>query len=240
MKHCPKCGAPLKTLTSNGITVEQCDSCGYTYNATTGEVKYIAMKGESCIVRCPSCASKNRFYREASGSDGYVGSRATCAFCNADFEIPEEPDPDLSLVITCMHCGGKSSVPANKGKLSITCPQCKSKLIHDTGTWPRSRAASQPAHSTPTTQKAQTSSYAAPNVGTRTEKPAASRPVRSTPATQNTQVNQQPKVSVNECYQCPKCGWTHPNTSALSENTAKHTRCQSCGNSYLVHLTWDD
>ena len=201
MNNCPKCGATLKKTTNLGVTVEECDSCGYCYNTATGEEKFLNYQSKSCIVKCPSCASKLRIMGNETVPTIHIGDVVSCHFCNSTFQIPETPDADLRLTITCPNCSGKSRIPANKGKLSVTCPQCKSNFIHDTGTWPEKLPSAQQTHSSANTQ-----------------------------TTANT----------NECYQCPKCGWTHPNTSALNESIAAHTQCQSCGHSYLVHLTWDE
>ncbi len=207
MNNCPKCGTSMKETTNLGITVEECVSCGYWHNKNTGEVKIFDRSGGSFLIKCPSCASKLRVMRTQDDETTpviYIGDIVSCSFCNTDFQVPETPDPDLRLIVNCPHCSGKSRVPANRKKLSVTCTHCRKEFIHDTGTWPKRRPSEQQAYNTGYTQTAQTA------------------------------------ASVNECYQCPKCGWTHPNTNALNEDIAKHTPCQNCGNSYLVHLTWDD
>ena len=208
MKNCPKCGAPLQERTNIGITVEECASCGYWHNTATGEEKILDRKAKSCLLKCPSCASKLRIFGEGSNPILHIGDTATCSFCNAEFAIPEKPDPDLFLNVACPHCSEKSRVPANKGNLSVTCPHCKNKFLHDTGTWPERRPDAKQSNSTDYTQASKKDTWAATNA--------------------------------NECYQCPKCGWTYPDTNALNESIAAHTQCQNCGNSYLVHLTWDD
>lgn len=202
MKNCPQCGAPLTERTHAGVTVEECNACGYLHNSTTGDEKILNIKSKSCLVKCPSCASKLRIYGDTSNPVLHIGDTATCSFCNTEFTIPEKPDPDLFLNAICPHCSEKSRIPANKGNLSVTCPHCKNKFIHDTGRWPERLPEAKQSYSA-----------------------------------ENTQYSQ---VNTNECYQCPKCGWTHPNTSVLNESIAARTQCQNCGNSYLVHLTWDD
>ena len=208
MKKCPKCGQPLTEKMQAGVTIEDCNACGYWHNTATGEEKMLNLKSRSCLVKCPSCAAKLRIYGEGSTPALHIGDTVTCSFCNTEFAIPEKPDPDLFLNAICPHCSQKSRIPANKGNLSVTCPHCKNKFIHDTGTWP--------------------------------ERLPNTKQTTSTANTQYSQANTQAAANSNECYQCPKCGWTHPNTNALNESIAAHTQCQSCGNSYLVHLTWDD
>ena len=203
MKNCPKCGAPLKETTHIGVTVEECNSCGYWHNTATGEVKTLDVSGKTFLVQCPACSSKLRIKGTPSDPVIHIGDTVTCSFCNADFQVPEMPDAALHAIVACPHCSGKSRVPANKGNLSVTCTQCKEKFLYDSGTWPVKAPAAQ-----------QAASY--------------------------TNTYTQAAASTNECYQCPKCGWTHPNTSALNEEIAAHTPCGSCGNSYLIHLTWDD
>lgn len=204
MIKCPKCGGPLKTTTNNGVSIEECGNCGFVHNMATGEEKMLHIDDKSCCVKCPACGSKLRIRGDESNPVIHIGDIVACSFCNAEFAIPEKPDPSLTITLTCGQCSGKSKVPANKGKLSVNCPHCHAKFVHDTGVWP--------------------------------EKPPKAEQDYNYGYAQNTQA----AASTNECYQCPKCGWTHPNTAALNEDLAARTQCQSCGNSYLVHLTWDD
>jgi len=240
MYSCPKCRSELKRVTSNGVTIEQCSSCGYWHNTATGEVLNFRVEGDSFIVRCPHCASRYRCFSIDSEKKINIGSSVVCPFCNGRFSIPEKPDPELYMEITCLRCSAKSRVLANKGKISIICPQCKGRIIHDTGIWPQKYSSAQQPSVNANTQNTVVNSRPVNNSGTRSQVSAPSQQPRINANTQNTQAHNQTKVSINECYQCPKCGWTHPNTSALNEITAKHTQCQSCGNSYLAHLTWED
>ena len=240
MYSCPKCRSELKRVTSNGVTYEECRSCGYCHNTATGETMHIRYDGDSYTVRCPHCANNIRVGNNGTESKDHIGSEITCPNCHGHFSIPGEPDPVLYMEITCSHCFTKCRVQFVEGDLSVLCPQCMNELIRYIGAIPQNGAPSQPARSAAGTQSPAVNNRPVHNAGAMPQKGVSTQPARSTVDTKTTQAHNQTKVSINECYQCPKCGWTHPNTSALNEITAKHTQCQSCGNSYLVHLTWED
>lgn len=127
---CPKCGKPLKTVRHNGISLKECDACGYQINMSTGKVSYTTKNTSSLLVRCPSCQGKLRI------SDGAPGMTTECSYCGTEFTIPHKPDPDLAMVVTCPYCEGKNRVKANRGKLSVKCGHCNEKFTYDSGTWP--------------------------------------------------------------------------------------------------------
>lgn len=130
---CPNCGKPLKILNNAGVTLEECESCGYQRNRSTGKVSYFPKNAASLVVACPNCQGKLRI------TDGVPGGTTECSYCGTEFTIPQKPDPNLLMVVTCPHCEGKSRVPANKGKLNVTCGHCREKFTYDSGIWPAAK-----------------------------------------------------------------------------------------------------
>lgn len=44
-----------------------------------------------------------------------------------------------------------------------------------------------------------------------------------------------PSLKFNsDWFHCPKCGWEYPGPLLVKGDVAANTRCQKCGNSYLV------
>lgn len=186
---CPKCGKPLKIITNNGITVEICD-CGYHYNRNTGEVKNMKAQAGACIVRCPKCQARSRVCTTPEHPEIKVGDIAVCEFCKAEFPIPARPDPDIYMSVTCPHCEGKSRVPANKGKLKVTCGHCGEKYLYDSGTWP----------GTPVKQQAQQ-----PKPQPRPQTPPPQRPQTPPPQRPQTPPPPQPEPQSQPRPQEPPC-----------------------------------
>lgn len=47
-----------------------------------------------------------------------------------------------------------------------------------------------------------------------------------------------PTVKFNsDFFQCPRCGWKYPGPLLVKGNVASNTKCQKCGNSYLVRIS---
>ena len=40
----------------------------------------------------------------------------------------------------------------------------------------------------------------------------------------------------SEYFKCPRCGWKYPGPLLVKGDVAPTTRCQNCGNSYLVRI----
>lgn len=46
-----------------------------------------------------------------------------------------------------------------------------------------------------------------------------------------------PTLKFNSDYfRCPRCGWKYPEPLLVKGDVASSTRCQNCGNSYLVRI----
>lgn len=127
---CPDCGKALDEVCYNGITVKKCN-CGYQLNTATGEVQRLNPDEPNCVVLCSNCGGKNRIYYGYGDGDSFL-----CAFCGTYSRFPERPDPSLRSVVNCPHCSGKNRVPANKGKIKVTCSHCSGQFIYNSGTWP--------------------------------------------------------------------------------------------------------
>jgi len=40
----------------------------------------------------------------------------------------------------------------------------------------------------------------------------------------------------SEYFKCPRCGWEKPNPILVKGDVAPNTRCENCGNSYLIRI----
>lgn len=46
-----------------------------------------------------------------------------------------------------------------------------------------------------------------------------------------------PSLKFNSNYfKCPRCGWQYPGPLLVNGDVAPTTKCQKCGNSYLVRI----
>lgn len=147
---CPECGERLTEKQFPHGRLAQCYKCGYSLNIQTGAVSHFNPDTSSAfIVKCPHCDAKIR------AIDVSCGDMLQCSVCAKSFRIPEHPDPNLKLTVTCPSCNGKNSVAANKGKLKVTCGHCNTQFIYNSGTWPAMKQQTPPPRSTVSASKAQ-------------------------------------------------------------------------------------
>lgn len=139
---CPKCGGELTVKVVSGVPILQCYSCGFSMNTKTGLETRFDPKDNGCVLACGKCGGKIR----ATGGLK-IGDYVTCPACGADSRITDRPDPNLFSIVTCPVCSGKNRVPANRGRIKVTCGHCEGQYFYESGIWPserREKTAAQP------------------------------------------------------------------------------------------------
>lgn len=124
LTQCPECGGRLKKAESNGTVIQECTSCDYAINLTTGEVQHIHLD-KYVLICCPKC--DGRIYTNAD----YMTNKqpeVTCPYCDTKFTPPDTVDQTLKTIEACPHCGKENNIPANRGNLNVTCGHCGKKF----------------------------------------------------------------------------------------------------------------
>lgn len=142
---CPDCGKALQPVTKQGIPMLNC-TCGYQKNLKTGKEARLDTDNPCFLVACSHCGRTNRVYYRPSQKC----VSADCPFCEQEFLIPAQKDPNLKVTVTCPHCNGKNAVKGNNGKLKVRCGHCGEPFLYNSGIWPT--AAQQPTRSQPKAQ----------------------------------------------------------------------------------------